>query len=346
MVDNNICLGRQSNVATGASNAIAIGKQAVAPNGGLAINTSGTSTNSLSTTWQKFTAAPPSAGTLAVPNAVAFLRIILSFFMMTWSFSIVFNSIQLGFDGIRYLYCDTTATVEYDNTYLLLWIYYLSKYYELIDTLIIVLKNGDLIFLHYYHHAIIIPVTWAWVVFQMRFGIIGLLVNTGVHVIMYSYYAASILVKNALLLLFAVDHTLHYFKLFSLHRPLYYHFHICGIHFIMVAMECLLSVQRWKAETWKDGRKNGLERWWYQNGRNWIERTWTDGNLNNLERTWYPNGQRKTKKNWKDNKLDGMEQRWFKDGRIDLEVTWKDGLKHGLEQRWYQNGRNWIPPLF
>ena len=77
MVDNNICLGRQSNVASGASNAVAIGKQAVAPNGGLAINTSGTATNSFQTTWQKFTAVPPSAGTLAVPNASAFLRITL-----------------------------------------------------------------------------------------------------------------------------------------------------------------------------------------------------------------------------------------------------------------------------
>jgi|UniRef100_A0A6C0IX10 hypothetical protein len=77
MVDNNICLGRQSNVATGASNAVAIGKQAVAPNGGLAINTSGTATSSFQTTWQKLTAVPPSAGTLAIPNAAAFLRITL-----------------------------------------------------------------------------------------------------------------------------------------------------------------------------------------------------------------------------------------------------------------------------
>jgi fatty acid elongase 3 len=117
-----------------------------------------------------------------------------SLFMLAASLTLIYRAVREGVGGIFSLYCDQSV-VGVDASYFLLWLYYISKFYELFDTIIIILKNGDLIFLHYYHHCIIIPITWAWVVFRMRFGIIGLSVNTAVHAVMYSYYASSIAIR-------------------------------------------------------------------------------------------------------------------------------------------------------
>lgn len=69
------------------------------------------------------------------------------------------------------------------------YMFYLSKFYELLDSYLLVLKKKPLIFLHVYHHAIVITVCWvgfegpwAMALFQ------SLLWNTLVHVFMYSHY--------------------------------------------------------------------------------------------------------------------------------------------------------------
>ncbi|KAE8636252.1 hypothetical protein XENTR_v10002905 [Xenopus tropicalis] len=76
------------------------------------------------------------------------------------------------------------------------WLFYFSKFIELLDTVFFVLrkKNSQITFLHVYHHSIM-PWTW-W--FGVKFAAGGLgtfhaLVNCVVHVIMYSYYGLSAL---------------------------------------------------------------------------------------------------------------------------------------------------------
>ncbi|KYO29156.1 elongation of very long chain fatty acids protein 7 [Alligator mississippiensis] len=71
------------------------------------------------------------------------------------------------------------------------WLYYFSKFIELLDTVFFVLrkKNSQVSFLHVLHHSIM-PWTW-W--FGVKFAPGGLgtfhaLVNCIVHVIMYTYY--------------------------------------------------------------------------------------------------------------------------------------------------------------
>lgn len=94
--------------------------------------------------------------------------------------------------------------------------YYLSKFYELFDTVILVLKKVSqsyyykeltvlkkpIIFLHWYHHAIVILMVWTWIEYgivfsryyhgslagQFNYYSLGMLANTLVHVFMYYYY--------------------------------------------------------------------------------------------------------------------------------------------------------------
>ncbi|XP_076440244.1 very long chain fatty acid elongase 7-like isoform X3 [Babylonia areolata] len=76
------------------------------------------------------------------------------------------------------------------------WWYYFSKYIELTDTVCFILrkKNGQITFLHVYHHATMIPFWWMSVAYipggQTFFHP---LLNTGVHVIMYTYYGLAAL---------------------------------------------------------------------------------------------------------------------------------------------------------
>ena len=73
------------------------------------------------------------------------------------------------------------------------YVYYLSKYYEFLDTVLIVLKKRPLILLHFYHHAIIPFLCWTWVATGWVHSIAwyGAAVNALVHVFMYSYYFLS-----------------------------------------------------------------------------------------------------------------------------------------------------------
>jgi len=66
--------------------------------------------------------------------------------------------------------------------------YYLSKYYELFDTVILVLKKKRLIFLHVYHHCIMVLLSWIWIEANYPVAWWGVFTNTLVHVFMYYYY--------------------------------------------------------------------------------------------------------------------------------------------------------------
>lgn len=76
------------------------------------------------------------------------------------------------------------------------WIHYMDKYLEFFDTFFMVLRGrmDQVSFLHVYHH---ISITWAWWVAIRNWpggdSYFGALLNSWVHVMMYSYYALSLL---------------------------------------------------------------------------------------------------------------------------------------------------------
>lgn len=77
-----------------------------------------------------------------------------------------------------------------------LWWYYFSKLVEFLDTVFFVLrkKNNQVSFLHVYHHGTMFPLWYIgvkWVAGGQSF--FGAMINSFIHVVMYSYYGISAL---------------------------------------------------------------------------------------------------------------------------------------------------------
>uniref|UniRef100_A0A1I8HNZ0 Elongation of very long chain fatty acids protein n=1 Tax=Macrostomum lignano TaxID=282301 RepID=A0A1I8HNZ0_9PLAT len=105
------------------------------------------------------------------------------------------------------LYCSWKRNYNYlcqhidysDNPYEVriakaLWWYYFSKCIEFMDTMFFVLrkKNTQISFLHLYHHATMFPIWWIgvkWVAGGQSF--LGAMINSFIHVLMYTYYGLS-----------------------------------------------------------------------------------------------------------------------------------------------------------
>jgi len=73
------------------------------------------------------------------------------------------------------------------------WIYlfYLSKYYEFIDTWIVIAKRRRPITLQVYHHMGAVLGMWMLVVSRSNGGYLFVILNSFIHTIMYFYYAIS-----------------------------------------------------------------------------------------------------------------------------------------------------------
>ncbi len=73
------------------------------------------------------------------------------------------------------------------------WIthFYISKYYEFIDTWIIYFKGKDPMFLQTYHHAGVVIIMWGLCVSYATPVIVLVFLNSFIHTLMYTYYTAA-----------------------------------------------------------------------------------------------------------------------------------------------------------
>ena len=125
--------------------------------------------------------------------------------------------------------------------------------------------------------------------------------------------------------------------------------------------------------TKKDGKKDGLWTYWYENGRKRSEAIYKDGELkritdwdfytgvrknethfNGVDRkgrpildgkltAWHRGRQQKAiVENYNNGKLHGLVTRWYENGQKEAEGTVRDGIPDGLGAHWYKNGQKWI----
>eukprot|EP00184_Porphyridium_aerugineum_P006000 CAMPEP_0184693166 /NCGR_PEP_ID=MMETSP0313-20130426/1446_1 /TAXON_ID=2792 /ORGANISM="Porphyridium aerugineum, Strain SAG 1380-2" /LENGTH=270 /DNA_ID=CAMNT_0027151157 /DNA_START=143 /DNA_END=955 /DNA_ORIENTATION=+ len=92
--------------------------------------------------------------------------------------------------NLRQMIC--APSMHFDGR--LQFIYYINyffKYYELIDTVLLVLRKKPVPFLHEYHHAATLILTWSQQREHSTVQWVPIVLNLLVHVLMYYYYAMS-----------------------------------------------------------------------------------------------------------------------------------------------------------
>merc|ERR1712150_214822 len=94
-----------------------------------------------------------------------------------------------------WFFCEVSTTKPMGELWFWAYVYYLSKYYELLDTVLQLLKGRPPphFFLHVYHHSVVLFMAWGWLQCTQTLCFGGLIFNTSVHVVMYYYYFRRVL---------------------------------------------------------------------------------------------------------------------------------------------------------
>ena len=129
------------------------------------------------------------------PNSVIFRSLIALHNLALAIFSGVcaWNSwrvvLQHGFDrGFMAVYCDTDGALWHNGLGAWSFIFYISKYYEFVDTWVLVLKGKPASFLQVYHHTGIAFIMWCAVASQSAWLLFVVLLNSVIHTLMYTYF--------------------------------------------------------------------------------------------------------------------------------------------------------------
>lgn len=87
----------------------------------------------------------------------------------------------------------------------------------------------------------------------------------------------------------------------------------------------------------KNGKKEGIWNYWYDDGRKKSEGTYKDGRPNGLYTEWNESGQKLIQITYKDGKVNGLFTQWNEGGWKEGESTWKDN-KLISSKEWNKDG--------
>jgi hypothetical protein len=122
-------------------------------------------------------------------------------------FSIIHNSVLHLFSS--YVFCNLLLTIylngitagrqfyfQIEQVDKIVFLFYLSKYYEYIDTFLIYAKKKEPIFLQKFHHLGAVFIWHLSYVYKFDGIVFASMLNSGVHSFMYLYYLLSIIKTN------------------------------------------------------------------------------------------------------------------------------------------------------
>ncbi|KAJ2847624.1 hypothetical protein IWW36_003759 [Coemansia brasiliensis] len=126
-------------------------------------------------------------------NIVVFVHNTVLAVYSAWAFWGVFPAFvhKIATQGCHSGLCDIDGSLWNSVLFKHVYLFYVSKFYELIDTAIILVKGRPASFLQIYHHAGVILVMYFANYFSSPASIFIVWENAGVHTIMYTYYALT-----------------------------------------------------------------------------------------------------------------------------------------------------------
>lgn len=78
---------------------------------------------------------------------------------------------------------------------------------------------------------------------------------------------------------------------------------------------------------YRDGKREGLQTTWYENGQKQLEAIFKDGKQEGLFTSWHENGQKEMEGNFKDGKQEGFFASWHENGQKKRELNYKAGRR-------------------
>jgi len=129
---------------------------------------------------------------LKYPLAAWNLFLSIASFVMCffWVAPIIEIFVQTGYDPY-YILCMPYGELSHGLNMFVATVFTFSKFFELIDTLFLILRKREVEFLHWYHHTTVLAYCWMCTIILIPVGNIFGTVNAFVHTIMYMYYFLS-----------------------------------------------------------------------------------------------------------------------------------------------------------
>ena len=89
--------------------------------------------------------------------------------------------------GFLSLYCDNKVAMK-GGFYFWSYLFYISKFWEYVDTFILVLKKSEVKLLHSWHHSVISWTCLLFIRYKFAWFLFGVQLNATIHTFMYFYY--------------------------------------------------------------------------------------------------------------------------------------------------------------
>ena len=89
----------------------------------------------------------------------------------------------------------------------------------------------------------------------------------------------------------------------------------------------------------KNGKKQGLEIFWYETGRIKIQTNYVNDQEDGVWNQWYETGQMKLEAHYKAEREHGSFKQWYENGQQRAQSHFINGKKQGAEYAWDKDGK-------
>jgi len=89
----------------------------------------------------------------------------------------------------------------------------------------------------------------------------------------------------------------------------------------------------------KDGKKEGIQKWYHENGNLRLETPYKDNKQEGFARHYYESGKLWWETPYKDGKVEGVERWYYESGPLQEEFSFKNGKQDGYRQIYTESGR-------